>query len=72
MWFRGSRCLIRQVKLLGGLLQLEVWAKFKKPVKIIRPGEWGDGLTPQVEGYYPSTSLHYATNGSGKSQEVGS
>jgi hypothetical protein len=69
MWLRGSWCLIRQVKLLGGLLQLEVWAKNQKPVKIIRPGRVGDGLTPQIEGYYPSTNLHYATNGSGKSQE---
>jgi hypothetical protein len=29
MWLRGSWYLIRQVKLLGGLLQLEVWAKIK-------------------------------------------
>ena len=41
MWLWGSRRLVRQVKLLGGLLQLEVWAKIKKTDKNHKAGESG-------------------------------
>ena len=46
MWLRGSWCLVRQVKLLGGSLQLEVWANLKTCKNHNGREDW-DGLPAQ-------------------------